>query len=101
MHRDVALKILSPGILGDEKARRRFRNEALTLSKFSHPNVAYIFDFDAYDGIDFLVMEFVDGVTLQHKLRDGAFPEEEVIRLGEEIANALAKLRNLDWSIVT
>lgn len=92
LHRDVALKILSPGILGDEKARRRFRNEALTLSKFSHPNVAYIFDFDAYDGIDFLVMEFVDGVTLQHKLRDGAFPEEEVIRLGEEIANALGEI---------
>jgi len=90
--RDVALKILSPGTLGDEKARRRFRNEALTLSKFSHPNVAYIFDFDTCDGIDFLVMEFVDGVTLQHKLRDGAFPEEEVIRLGEKIANALGEI---------
>jgi eukaryotic-like serine/threonine-protein kinase len=92
LHRDVALKILSPGTLGDQKARQRFRNEALTLSKFSHPNVAYIFDFDTQDEIDFLVMEFVEGVTLHHKLRDGAFPEEEVIRLGVQIANALGEI---------
>jgi eukaryotic-like serine/threonine-protein kinase len=92
LDRDVALKILSPGTLGDETARQRFRNEALTLSKFSHPHVAYIFDFDTEDGIDFLVMEFVDGVTLHRKLREGAFPQEEVIRLGEQIANALGEI---------
>ena len=92
LDRDVALKILSPGTLINESARQRFRNEALTLSKFSHPNVAYIFDFDTENGIDFLVMEFVEGVTLHHKVREGAFPEEEVTRLGAQIANALGEI---------
>src|ERR1700675_3618868 len=90
LERDVALKILPPGTLTDENARQRFRKEALTLSKLSHPNVATVFDFDSQDGVDFLVMELIPGVTLDEKLSAGALPEKEVVRLGGRLAEALA-----------
>src|SRR5574341_1112669 len=64
LDRDVALKVLPPGTLTDENARRRFRKEALTLSKRNHPNIETVFDFDTQDGMDFLVMELIPGATL-------------------------------------
>src|SRR5579862_1583975 len=76
LERDVAIKILPRGTLSSDAARRRFRQEALTLSKISHANVAHIYDFDTQDGIDFLVKEFVRGVTLSQKLVRGPLPEE-------------------------
>jgi Protein kinase domain len=61
--RDVALKVLPRNSLADESARKRFRKEARTLSKLKHANIAQVYDFDTQDGIDFLVMEYVVGVT--------------------------------------
>src|SRR5271167_5028006 len=92
LDRDVALKVLPPGTLGDDGARKRFRKEALTLSRLSHTNVAHIYDFDTEDGIDFLVMEFVPGVTLEQRLTECRFPEEEVVRLGGQIARTLEEV---------
>src|SRR2546429_3558674 len=69
--RDLALKVLYPGVLHDEVSRKRFRNEALMLSRLNHPSIQVIHDFDTQDGIDFLVSEFVPGVTLVDKLRAG------------------------------
>ena len=63
LDRDVALKVLPAGALADEAARKRFRKEALALSKLNHPNIAVVHDFDTQNGIDFLVMEFVEGTT--------------------------------------
>jgi serine/threonine protein kinase len=57
--RDVALKVLPAGALADEDARRRFRKEAQTLSRLSHPHIAALFDADSVEGTDFLVMELV------------------------------------------
>jgi serine/threonine protein kinase len=57
LERDVAIKVLSRGLLADEAARKRFRKETLALSKLNHPNIATIHDFDTQDGVDFLVME--------------------------------------------
>jgi len=88
--RDVALKVLPPGTITDESARRRFRKEALTLSKLNHPNIETVFDFDTEDGVDFLVMELIPGVTLDEKLAAGALPEKEVVRLGMQLAEGLA-----------
>src|SRR5579862_3841398 len=68
LDRDVALKVLPRNSLADESARRRFRKEALTLSKLNHANIAQVYDFDTQEGIDFLVMEYVVGVTLAGKL---------------------------------
>ncbi len=90
LERDVALKVLPPGTVSDDAARQRFRQEALALSKIEHDHVARIYDFDTQDGIDFLAMEFVRGVTLSHKLARGPLVEENVLRLGRQIAEALA-----------
>ena len=61
LQRDVALKVLPAHTLADEAARKRFRKEALALSKLNHPNIATVHDFDTQDGVDFLVMEYVAG----------------------------------------
>jgi len=70
LDREVAVKVLLRGSLEDQDARDRFRREAHVLSRLSHPGVATIFDFDRQDGIDFLVMEYVPGGTLESKLRE-------------------------------
>src|SRR6266852_5004724 len=64
LERDVALKVLLPGKLADEAARKRFRREALALSKLNHAHIAMVFDFDSEGGHDFLVMEYVGGAAL-------------------------------------
>ncbi len=90
LHRDVAVKILPPYILDDEASRKRFRKEALALSRLSHPNVETIFDFDTQEGIDFLVMEYIPGTTLSENLRERPLPEKEILRLGVQLAEGLA-----------
>jgi serine/threonine-protein kinase len=89
LDRDVALKVLPPGIFRDEAARKRFRKEALALSKLNHPNIATIHDFDTQDGVDFLVMEYITGTTLSHRLSSEAMSEKEVAAFGLQIATAL------------
>ncbi len=89
LDRDVAIKMLLHGTLGNTTSRERFRREALVLSRLSHPGVATIFDFDVTNGCEFLVMEYVAGGTLQARLEDGPLSLEEVLRLGTAIADAL------------
>ena len=90
LDRDVALKVLPTGTLSDEATRKRFHKEALALAKLNHPHVATLYDFDTQDGADFLVMEFISGVTLSDKLASGPLPEKEVVRLGSQLAEGLA-----------
>ena len=90
LNRDVAMKVLPTDALADESARRRFRKEALALSKLNHPNIATVHDFDTQDGIDFLVMEYVAGETVSEKARAGRLAEREVARLGVQLAEGLA-----------
>ena len=68
LHRQVAIKVLAPGLLGDEQARRRFREEALTLSRLNHPNIATIHDFETIGDRDLLVMEYITGETLADRI---------------------------------
>ena len=89
--RDVALKVILPGALVNEVARKRFRKEALALSRLNHPNIATIHDFDSQDGVDFVVMEFLDGVPLNKTLKDRKLTEAEVIRIGKQIVAALGE----------
>src|SRR6476659_1721913 len=86
LERDVALKILRAGLLTDDAARRRFRQEALALSQLNHPNITTAHDFDTQDGVDFLVMEYVNG----RALAGGVWPAAEVTRLGRQLAEGLA-----------
>ncbi len=89
LDRDVALKVLPEGLLTDEQARRRFRREALALSRLNHPHVAIIHDFATYDGTDVLVMEYVAGQSMSDRLASGAIREEEAIRLAAQLAEGL------------
>ena len=76
--------------MSDDSSRKRFRKEALALSKLNHPNIATIHDFDTQDGIDFLVMEYIPGTTLSEKLAGRPLTEKEVITLGTQLAEGLA-----------
>jgi eukaryotic-like serine/threonine-protein kinase len=89
LDRNVAVKVLPPGALIDERDRKRFRKEAVALAKLNHPNIATIHDFDTQDGTDFLVMEYVVGATLADKLSSGALPEKQILAIGEQVARAL------------
>jgi len=88
--RDVAIKVLPPGTLIDESARKHFHKEALILSQLNHPNIATIHDFDTQQGVDFLVMEYILGITLSEKVAGRPLPEKEVLRLGVQLAEGLA-----------
>ena len=89
LERDVALKVLREGSLTDEAARKRFRKEAIALSRLNHPNIATVFDFDSEDGVDFLVMEYVEGVSLAHRIASSGLSEKETAAIGAQIAQAL------------
>src|SRR4029079_2098432 len=89
LDRDVALKLLLHGTLGHATRRERFRREALVLSRLSHPGVATIFDFDSQQGFDFLVMEYVQGGSVEARLSHGPLPISTVLELGASIADAL------------
>ncbi len=90
LERDVAVKVLPPGTFHDENARRRFRREARVLAKLNHPNVAMVFDFGQQNGIDYMVTEYVPGITLDAKLRKGPLPPKTVLELGIQLAKGLA-----------
>jgi serine/threonine protein kinase len=83
LEREVAIKVLSSvADFTDRRARMHFHQEALALSKLNHPNIATIYDFDTQAGVDFLVMEYIAGITLNEKLAARPLPEHELISLG-------------------
>ena len=90
LERDVAIKVLPPGMLADEAARKRFRREALTLAKLNHPNIGTVYEFGSQEGLDFLVMEYVGGVAVDARLASGPLTQKEVLRLGFQLADGLA-----------
>jgi serine/threonine protein kinase/tetratricopeptide (TPR) repeat protein len=89
LDRDVAIKTLPK--LGEvtEPARRQFRREALSLAKITDPHVAMAFDFGHDDGINYLVTEYVPGLTLDTKVAGRPLPEAEVLDLGKQLASGL------------
>jgi TolB-like protein/predicted Zn-dependent protease len=90
LERDVSLKVLHSGSLADPSRRRQFRREALALSRLNHPHIAMIFDIGSEEGLDFLVMELIEGVNLADLLSRGPLDEPSVVRLGSELAQGLA-----------
>lgn len=89
LERDVAIKVLPPGLLTDEVARKRFRKEALALARLSHPNIGAVYDVGEQNGVDYLVMEYLQGQSLAEKLRSGPLANKEALSLGLGIAAAL------------
>ena len=74
LQRDVAVKILNPKTLSDPSGRRRFRREALVLSRLNHPNVESVYEFPSDEAVDYIVMEFVPGTSLDDRLHRGPIP---------------------------
>src|SRR6266851_416273 len=89
LQREIALKLLPASIVRDESARRRFRKEALTLARLNHPNIETLHGFEADGDVDFLVMEYVPGITLASRLARGPLRESELLEYAIQLASAL------------
>jgi len=91
LERIVALKILPKEFSCDPVRKQRFEQEAKTISSLNHPHICVLHDVGHQDGIDFLVMECVEGETLAKRLEKGPLPMEQVLKFGAQIADALDK----------
>jgi tetratricopeptide (TPR) repeat protein/TolB-like protein len=89
LQREIAVKLLPSSVVKDESARRRFRKEALTLARLNHPNIGTLHGFEADGDVDFLVMEYVPGITLASKLAQGPMRESELLEYAIQLASAL------------
>jgi serine/threonine protein kinase/Tol biopolymer transport system component len=95
LERNVAVKVLPAELSADPALRQRLEREAKAISKLSHPHVCTLYDIGHQDGLDFLVMEMVEGETLEHRLTKGPLPADQTIRTAAQIAEALAKAHKL------
>ena len=89
LDRMVAIKVLPEHLALDDTFRARFEREAKTISGLNHPHICTLYDVGREDGVDYLVMELLDGETVQERLKRGALPLEDVLTYGTQIAGAL------------
>ena len=91
LERTVAIKVLPEHVAADPDLKQRFDREARTVAALNHPHICTLHDIGNQDGIDFLVMEYLDGETLQQRLEKGALPLDQALTVAIEIADALDK----------
>jgi eukaryotic-like serine/threonine-protein kinase len=91
LDRIVAIKVLPVHLADNPELRERFEREARTIGSLNHPHICVLHDIGHQDGIDYLVMEYLEGETLAERLKKGALPLEQVLRYAIEIADALDK----------
>ncbi len=89
LNRTVAIKILAAHLSSSAELKQRFEREARALSSLNHPNICHLYDIGSQDGVDYLVMEFLEGETLGARLGKGPLSLNEVARIGSEVAEAL------------
>ena len=91
LDREVAIKVLPSHLSQDADLRARFDREAKTISGLQHPNICVLYDVGSQDGVDFLVMEYLEGETLSARLARKSLAPDETMRIGIEVADALEK----------
>lgn len=89
LNRWVAIKILAPERIGDEKFAERFTTEAHTLAQLSHPNIVTVHDYGETEGLYYIVMEFIDGVNLRDLIQDGKMEPAQALTIIPPICEAL------------
>src|SRR6266700_1365216 len=90
LDRTVAIKILPETLAADSQFRERFDREARVISQLTHPHICTLYDVGEQEGIAFLVMEYLEGETLEHRLKKGALPLDEALKIAIQIADALS-----------
>jgi len=91
LDRQVAIKVLPPHLTDNAEFKQRFEREARAISSLTHPSICTLHDIGHENGVDYLVMEYLEGETLAQRLVKGPLPFDEVLRFGIEIASALDK----------
>lgn len=91
LDRTVAVKILPQQLSNDPVRKQRFEREAKTISGLNHPHICVLYDVGRQDGIEYLVMECIEGETLAKRLEKGPLPLDQALQLGAQIAGALDK----------
>jgi len=94
LQRDVAIKVVPKDLAGEAAVIERFRREALMLAAVNHPNIATIHGVEDAGGTPFIVMELLQGETLQERLQRGPLPADEALELAAQIARALEVAHN-------
>ena len=89
--RDVAIKVLPDHLSADPELKQRMEREARAISSLNHPNICTLHDIGSQDGVNFLVMEYLEGQTLADRLSKGPLPLDQILKIGSEIAQALEK----------
>jgi Tol biopolymer transport system component len=95
LDREVAIKVLPANLSSDASLKQRLEREAKAISKLSHPHICTLHDIGHQDGVDFLVMEYLEGETLEQRLSKGPLPPEQALRYAEQIADALAQAHKM------
>src|SRR5215471_3659368 len=95
LDRHVAIKIIHSNLPCTPEFKVRFEREARILSSLSHPHICSLYDVGKEENLEFLVMELLDGETLSNRLRRGPLPVSAVVKLGIQIAEALAAAHRL------
>ena len=89
LDRTVAIKVLASHLSSSPELKQRFEREAKSISALNHPHICSLYDVGSQDGIDYLVMEFLEGETLAERLRQGVLPLKETLKVGMEVSEAL------------
>src|SRR6478736_2500067 len=90
LDRTVAIKVMPRELAVDPQFRARFDREAQAISQLQHPHICTLYDIGEVDGTAFLVMELLEGQTLADRLKKGALPIDEALKIGIDVAGALS-----------
>jgi Tol biopolymer transport system component len=91
LNRTVAIKVLPPQFTNNIEMKQRFDREAQVIAGLNHPHICTLYDIGRQEGTDFLVMEYLEGETLSHRLERGPLPLDEALKVGLAVADALDK----------